>query len=69
MNDLLTTVEPSCSIEAGSDAMGIASGGRALYAFPGMDGRPGVPVLAVIFTGPVFFTCKVRSSPPEGGSQ
>ena len=47
LKDLLTTVEESCSIEAGSAEIGIVSGGRSRYAVPGIGGRPGVDARAV----------------------
>ena len=60
---LLITVDESCSIVAGSGEMGMVFGGRSRYAVPGIDGKPGVPVVAVTRTAGVTGTWSRRSRP------
>src|SRR5215212_4148940 len=69
VKDLLTTVDESCSIVAGSPEIGMMSEGRSEYTVPGIEGKPGVATRAVTRTGPETATWSVRSIPRLGGFQ
>src|SRR5829696_9171711 len=69
VKDLLTTVEESCSIVAGSPEIGMMSEGRSWYTVPRSAGRPGVATRAVTRTGPETATSRLRSIPRLGGFQ